>query len=246
MARPKSAKVYVRVGDRLFDFMWANIGPDGTVMMGFRFEGQQQVELVVDRCLGELRPPNIESPHHVSKPKISFHPSGHYKLDVQMGFNPCAIDRSTVIGPRLEEISAPRRMAELLFPETLPVAETAPTDRDIVLDATTAPRRPLICTISCMSSAKFVEIVAPETKVVDTSDWEFTHALTSGPHTWAWTLRTSPGHSKFPNRFIIGLLGEVRWGQHRLWRYVTSTWYGRAASAVLCPVFAWARRTARH
>lgn len=214
-------------------------------MMGFRFEGRQQIELVIDRFLGELRPPHIETPHLVSEPKISFHSSGHYKLDVQMGLNPRAIDRSTVIGPRLEEIAAPRRMAELLFPETLPVAETVPTNRDIVLDATTAPRRPLICTISCMSDARFPDIVAPGAKVVDTSDWEFTHALTSGTHTWAWTLRTSPEHTAYPNRFIIGLLGEVRWGQHRIWRYLTSSWCGRAASAVLCPVFAWVRRTAR-
>lgn len=212
-ARPKSAKIYVRVGDQTFDFMWANVGADGTVMMGFQFEGRQQIELVADRALGELRPPAIEAPHLVSKPKISFHSSGYYKLDVQMGLIPNAIDRSTVIGPPLREIVEPRRMAELLFPETLPIAQACPTERDIVLDGTTAPRRPLICTISCMADEKFEEVVAPGVRVVDTSDWEFTHGLTSGTHTWTWTLRTSPGHAVYPNRFITGLLGEVRWGQ---------------------------------
>ncbi|MEX1203619.1 MAG: hypothetical protein WEB85_00050 [Dongiaceae bacterium] len=213
MARPKSAKVYVRVGDRLFDFMWANVGPDDTVMMGLRFQGDGQIELVIDPALGELRPPNIEAPHVVSRPKISFHRSGQYKLDVQMGLNSCAIDRSTVIGPRFEDIVAPRRMAELLFPETLPVAETAPTNRDIILDATAAPRRPLICTISCMADAKFPGFVAPGVRAVDTSDWEVSQALTSGTHAWAWTLRTSARHTVYPNRFIVGLLGEVKWGQ---------------------------------
>ncbi len=56
-------------------------------------------------------------------------------------------------------------------------------------------------------------MVAPNVKVVGNSDWEFTHALTSGTHSWVWTLRTSPVHTEYPNRFIIGLLGEVRWGQ---------------------------------
>ena len=213
MARPKSAKIYVRVGEQVFDFMWANVGPDTTVMLGFQFEAQQQVELVGDRELGELRPPAIEAPHVVSKPKISFHPSGYYKLDVQMGRNPRAIDRSTVIGPRIEQIVEPRRMVEILLPEALPITQAGPTEADIVLDATTAPQAPLLCTISCMAEEQFKRLVAPDVKVVNTSTWEFTHALTSGAHIWAWTLRTAKGHDVFPNRFILGLLGDVRWGQ---------------------------------
>ena len=213
MARPKSARVYIRVEDRLFDFMWANVGPDGTVLMGLGFEGEQQIELVIDRDLGELRPPNIQAPRLVRKPKISFHSSGHYKLDVQMGLDPNALDRSTVVGPRLEEITGPRRMLELLLPAQLPIARECPSERDIVLDATTAPRTPLVCTVSCVSDARFPEMVAPNVRIVDNSDWEFTHGLTSGTHTWAWTLRTSPVHTEFSDRFIIHLLGEVRWGQ---------------------------------
>lgn len=243
--RPKSAKILIRVDNNLYEFMWVNIGPDDSVMMGFQFEGQQQVELVIDGALGELRPPYIHAPKLVSKPKISFHSSGQYKLDVLMGQHKCAVDRSTVVGPKLRDIIEPRRMAEILLPDALYPARSPPTERDIVLEATTAPALPLICTISCMAEDNFPDIVADGVRVVDTSNWEATNALTSGTHVWAWTLRTSPGHTVYPHRFIIGLLGDVKWGQTGGLRYLTSRWFGRAASAVLCPMVEWARRTAR-
>jgi len=35
--------------------MWADIATDGTVVVGFRFPGYSEVELVLDKELGELR-----------------------------------------------------------------------------------------------------------------------------------------------------------------------------------------------
>lgn len=212
MAKPKSAKIYIRVEDRLYDFMWANVMADESVVMGLRFEGQQQIELVAEHD-GQRRPPQIEAPRIVCHPKISFHRSGHYKLDAKVGLTPSLVDRSTVIGPRLEDIDEPRRMLEVLLPEVLPVASKDITDRDIILDASTAPRQPLACTISCMSEREFHRVMDANAKFVDTSSWEFVHALKSERHVWVWALRTSPGHTNYPNRFIIGLLGEVKWGK---------------------------------
>ena len=139
MAKPKSAKVYIRVGDCLFDFMWANVISDGSVIMGLRFQGQQHIEVVAERDR-QLRPPQIEALRIVCHPKISFHPSGHYKLDAQVGLTATSIDRATVTGPRFENIDEPCRMLEVLLPEVLPVASKGIADRDIILDATTAPR----------------------------------------------------------------------------------------------------------
>lgn len=212
MAQPKSAKIYIRVEDRLFDFMWANVTPDSSIIMGLRFEGQQQIELIAESNR-QLRPPQIEAPRVVCHPKISFHPSGHYKLDAQVGLTPTSVDRSTVIGPRLEDIDDPRRMLEVLLPEVLPFASKVITDRDIVLDATTSPRQPLACTISCMSKQQLYRIIDSQAKFVDTSTWEFFHALENETHAWVWTLRTSSEHIHYPNRFVIGLLGEVKWGK---------------------------------
>jgi hypothetical protein len=212
VSRPKSSKIYVRVGERLFDFMWFDIIADGSILMGLRFKGHNQIELVSERD-GQLRPPQIEAPLVVSQPKISFHPSGHYKLDASMGKVPNAMDRSTVVGPRLQDIAEPRRMLELLLPQRLPVAQRQPTIRDIVLDASTAPHCPLACTVSCMSTSHYQCIVSSDTRFVDTSTWEFTHALEHGAQAWTWTLRTSIEATAYPNRFILGLLGQVKWGR---------------------------------
>jgi len=212
MAKPKSAKVYIRVGDCLFDFMWANVISDGSVIMGLRFQGQQQIEVVAERDR-QLRPPQIEALRIVCHPKISFHPSGHYKLDAQVGLTATSIDRATVTGPRFENIDEPCRMLEVLLPEVLPVASKGIADRDIILDATTAPRQPLVCTISCMSKQQFHHVMDSNSKFVDTSTWEFVHALENESHIWVWTLRTSQEQTIYPNRFIIGLLGEIKWGK---------------------------------
>jgi hypothetical protein len=187
--------------------------PDGSVIMGLRFEAQQQIELVVGEQDGTLRPPDIEAPKIVCHPKVSFHPSGHYKLDAQVGLTSTTIDRATVIGPRLQEIDEPRRMLEILVPPLLPKASKPLTDTDIVLDATTAPRTPLSCTISCMSEQQFQRVMSSNCRFVDTSTWEFIQALANESHVWVWTLRTSAEQTIYPNRFILGLLGEVKWGQ---------------------------------
>jgi hypothetical protein len=42
--------------------------------------------------------------------KFSFHPSGHFKMTALLGDAEDAIDRATVVGPRLEEIVGPERM----------------------------------------------------------------------------------------------------------------------------------------
>lgn len=212
MAQPKSAKVYIRVEDRLFDFMWANVMPDGSVVMGLCFKGRQQIELVAERDR-QLRPPRIEAPRIVCYPKISFHPSGRYKLDAQVGLTSTSVDRSTIIGPRLEHIDEPRRMLEVLLPKVLPIASKATTNRDIIIDATTAPRQPLACTISCMSERWFQRVMEANTKFVDTSTWEFIYALTNESHVWVWTFRTTQEQTVYPNRFIISLLGEIKWGK---------------------------------
>ena len=210
--KPKSAKIYLRVEDRFFDFMWANVMPDGSVIMGLRFEAQQQIELVSEQH-GSEAPPVIEAPKIVCHPKISFHPSGHYKLDARVGLTLTSIDRATVMGPRLIDIDRPRRMLEILLPKNLPRASAPITDRDIVLNATTAPRAPFICTVSCMSEPQFNHVISANGKFVNTSTWEFTNAFANQSHRWVWKLRTSAEQTIFPSRFIVALLGEIKWGK---------------------------------
>lgn len=196
--------------------MWANVGPDGSVMIGFPSKGKQQVVSAIDEKLGELRPPTVIKEEVIGRFKINFHPSGQVKVTAKMGRTADAIDRATVEGPRLADISDPRRMVELLLPKELPLSTGRATELDIILDATSAPDMPLRCTISCMSPAKLEEHIGRGSKFVDTSIWEAVHALASEKHAWVWTLRTSQNDYIYPDRFFILLIGTVKWGKPSL------------------------------
>jgi hypothetical protein len=215
MTRPKHCRIYVKRGDEFFDFMWADVTADGSVTMGFVFPGSSKVEFVLDRELGELRQPQLITTKVIGHPKLTFHASGHYKLTAQMGKSQDAIDRVTVLGPKLAEIIEPRRMSEILLPNTLPRAKKLVSENDIALDASTAPPGPLRCVISCMSRQRFEKVIANGSKIVNTSIWEFIHALETVDQVWSWVLRRSANDSLYPNRFFIFLAGDVKWGQQQ-------------------------------
>lgn len=212
MPRRRSSKILIKRRGRLFAFMWADMTTDGSVMMGFSFDGSQAVELVLDKELGALRPPALITTECVGRPKLTFHPSGQFKLTAQMGKGSDAVDRATVLGPRLADIVEPRRMLEVLLPNRLPASADQPSDRDIVLDATTSPDQPLRCTISCVACDKFDQVLAGGTRWVGTSLWEAVHALRNNCHAWVWTLRASQNDVLYPDRLHMFLEGAVKWG----------------------------------
>ena len=212
MARPKSSKIFIQTQEGLTEFMWANMTADGTIILGFPWEGKQLVELVMNNE-EHLHPKDIVIKEVIGKPKISFHPSGQFKLTALMGKSESAIDRVTVNGPQLSDISGPERMVEILIPKQLPKTNIFPTSKDIVLDATTAPKQPFRCTIFCASAAKTEEVLKSDNAFVDTSSWEFIHALQNETHAWIWILRTSRNDNVYVNGIKIVLLGPVKWGK---------------------------------
>jgi hypothetical protein len=193
--------------------MWANVGPDSTVMMGFKERGSEKLNFILDKDLGQLKTGDIQVGECLNRSKISFHKSGHYKLSTCVGLGPSSIDRCTVIGTPLAEIEEPRRMMEIIIPKELRTTNNQPRERDIVLEAAQFPNRPLCCTISCMSHKKFHEIMESKVLFVDTSEAEFTRALDSGEHVWTWTLRVSRENKIAPDHFHYFLFGEMRWGK---------------------------------
>jgi len=215
MARAKHCRIFVKKEQQLLDFMWADVSVDGTVVMGLRFPGHSEVELVLDKELGELRPPQVITTQVVGQPKLSFHATGHYKLTAPMGKDHNSMDRATVVGPKLSDIDEPRRMAEILLPLNLPIAAKQITENDISLEITKAPPGPLRCVISCMSKKHFESIIAEGARFVDTSIWEFVHALENGEQVWSWVMRRSANDTEYPNRFLIFLAGDVKWGQQQ-------------------------------
>jgi len=181
--------------------------------MGLTQEGEGNVELVLDPELGELRPHDIVAPQSIGALKLSFHATGQYKLSGQMGRDQCSLDRATVTGPRLADISEPRRMAEFFIPAQLPRASRAFTENDIALDISDAPPPPYRCLVSCMPTERFERHIADGSRFVDTSLWESTHALTTGPQVWVWTFRKSLNDREIPPHFIAFLPGFPRWGR---------------------------------
>jgi hypothetical protein len=193
--------------------MWATMGGDGSVMMGFSYDGSQAVELVLDEELGALRPPAVITTESVGRSKISFHASGQFKLVAEIGKSLDAVDRATVNGPRLVDIVEPRRMVELLLPSKLPLFTDQPADCDIVLDGTSSPDRPLRCSISCVGADRFEQLLVAGTKWGGTSIWEAVQALKNNTHVWVWTLRVSQKDVVYPDSIHLFLEGPVKWGR---------------------------------
>ena len=86
MARPKSSKIFIKVKDSICDFMWANIGPDDSVMLGFFAEGDEKTLLILSEN-GEIRSDRIQHGESLPNPKINFHTSGICKLTTRIGKN---------------------------------------------------------------------------------------------------------------------------------------------------------------
>jgi hypothetical protein len=209
----KHSRIFVKSGDSLFDFMWADVSADGSVIIGLTQDGDGGIELVLDPELGELRPQDIVAPTSVGALKLSFHATGQYKLTARMGKDQCSLDRATVTGPRLIDILEPRRMAEFLLPAQLPRATKGVSENDIALDVSEAPPPPHRCVVSCMPLERFERHIAGGAPFVDTSEWESTHALVTGSQAWVWTFRKSRNDRETPPRFIAFVHGFPKWGQ---------------------------------
>lgn len=212
MPKQKSTKVFLKNGDSEKVFMWAIVGSDGSVMMGFPWETNEDLALVMDEDLGDLKREDVVTQGYTGKSKITFHKSGHFKLQSRMGKTKTAMDRITVKGPSFKEITLPVRLAELLLPESLPDSNYKPTERDIIINVTDEERLPTRCTISCVSNEEFKKLNMENKKVVDTSTWEVSQALENALHTWMWTFRRSKNDSKYADKVYVTLLGSPKWG----------------------------------
>lgn len=211
----KHSRVFIKSGNDLAYFMWTQFETSGDVYMGLTAEGSGSLELVFDPNLGRLRPENVVAPQSFENLKISFHATGKYKLSGLMGLNKDSLDRVSVTGPRLADISEPRMMAEILLPTHLPRATRNPSEHDITLDISPGPPPPHRCAIFCMPMQRYEEVLQGTTKLVDTSEWECTDAFTDGLQVWAWSIRKSKNDNVPPLRYLVYFPGIPKWGQPR-------------------------------
>ncbi len=212
MARLRSSRIFIRLPEGLCDFLWINVMPDSSVVLGAAYQGKQTVNLVVDPEYGELRPKDLVIEEAWENPKITFHTSGQYKITAKVGLSEESIDRCTVVGQRLDSIER-RRMAEILVPNGLTLSDRKKSDRDIELDATAFPKQPLRCTLWCCKKELFTEFMANPKQVVDTSLYEHTNALELESKAWVFTLRTIGSDIVLNDKFYFHLPGRMKWGQ---------------------------------
>lgn len=212
MAKKKSPRVFIKKGVTFAKFLYAQEASDGSVIIGYPVKMRAGIQFVSDRHLGELRPPDLHvEESEVESAKISFHSSGHYKLTSKVGRTKETMDRATVIGKKLSEIDKPERMAEFLIPLHIPVTGVPVENRDIILDATDAPERPLRCSLFCMSHKEFELFQQQRRRIVDTSVWETWEAIENGTHVWLFALRCSKDEEVYSTGGVF-VFGEMKWG----------------------------------
>jgi hypothetical protein len=190
-------------------FMSAWVRKDGTVCMGFPGKWREWVEVVSDPDFGEIRPPTTFTEESDRDFKISFHPTGEYKLHAKMGKPTESSDRVTIVGPRFGEIASPRRMVEILLPRTLAAMSCEPSGADIIFEPKNQPQTPLRCTVICMDRRHFEDLTRP---FVDDSIWEAENALESDTLVWVWVLRASRQDEIYPDYLRVFLYGKPKWG----------------------------------
>lgn len=62
-----------------------------------------------------------------------------------------------------------------------------------------------------MAKGRLAPISEKNGRFVDTSLWEFIHALENDTHEWVWALRASKNDEVYPDGVVIFLFGPVKW-----------------------------------
>lgn len=204
----KHCRIFIKRGSAIGYFMWVDCNEDESVYLGFPWTGTEELTYVggkdskaIDGLIMERRE---------GKSKISFHASGHYKLESRVGSAPESVDRITVTGPPLSAIRSPRLMAELLLPRTIPQIEKKPGGNDLIVDLSPLPDRPLRCSIFCVPRGQPERL---NSQFVDTSSHELVLPLENELHYWVWVFRLSYDDTEHAPKLFIALPGAPKFGQ---------------------------------
>lgn len=213
--KKKKKKVLVRYAGILKLFMWARVTADGSVLMGFPWDTEESVEEVTDIGRRKINKVEFITKTCAERSKISFHPSGHIKVNARMGSSADAIDRATVVGTKFEKIVELQHLAEILLPKDLPdsPSKCALTDNDILIDIPVAvDDKPTRCTISCVSNEEYRKIDTTEMLLED-SEWESVQEFKVDTLVWLWIVRKSKNDKVNTDILTVHLLGKPKWGR---------------------------------
>lgn len=212
MAKFHSSKIFINHSNGLCDFLWANMSSDGSVIIGFSERGNETTHAIFDKERGELRPNDFKESVPIPNPKITFHPTGKYKLTTRIGLTEDSVDRCTVLGTPFINIIEPILLMEVLIPNKLRISTKQMGERDISLDASKFPQKPWRCSIFCMPKEHFYQVVEKKLPFMSTSGIEATHALESDNLCFSFTLRVSQKDKIFPDKYYFFIPGEIKWG----------------------------------
>lgn len=193
--------------------MWAALAADQSIVIGLVNIDSVIVKDIFAPIHGHLHEGDLYKKEGDVVSKFSFHVSGYYKGEGSVGIDPTSLDRPTIKGLPLHEITEPKRMLEILLPKNLCRSKHLRKQDDLVLSLNPGPQIPLRCAVTCMSLSKFKSINWHNAHILENSTWETHDALSTNTHAWVWTLGQCTTDSKFPSDFYVALIGEVRWGR---------------------------------
>lgn len=213
MAKKNQRRIFLRDGEQLYKFMWADLTTDDSVVLGLSSTAKGEISDVYAPIHGQLSGTDFHRAEGDVPAKFTFHPTGIYKGEGGIGLNPNALDRPSIVGPPLSEILEPKRMLEILLPKSLCCAEHDPREDDLVLNFNSDPKVPLRCAITCMAISKYYTIHWENIQILEGSFWETHDALASDTHAWVWTIGQCHSERSIPPDFLVALLGSIRWGR---------------------------------
>jgi len=213
MAKKKQRRIFLRDGEQLYQFMWADLKTDGSVVLGLSCVTKGEISGVFAPSQGRLSGEDLHQAEGDVAAKFTFHSSGIYKGEGCIGIDPSARDRPTIDGPPLSEILEPQRMLEILLPKMLCRAEHDPREDDLVLSFNSNPLASLRCAITCMAISKYQAIHWESIRILENSIWETHDALASDTNAWVWTIGQCRRDCSIPPDFLVALLGSNRWGR---------------------------------
>lgn len=101
MAKKNQRRIFLRDGEQLYKFMWADLTTDDSVVLGLSSTAKGEISDVYAPIHGQLSGTDFHRAEGDVPAKFTFHPTGIYKGEGSIGLNPNALDRPSIVGPPL-------------------------------------------------------------------------------------------------------------------------------------------------
>ncbi|MDY6906112.1 MAG: hypothetical protein SWH61_15675 [Thermodesulfobacteriota bacterium] len=208
MSKPKNARVYIIEGKHFYDFLWGDVGEDGSVYLGLTGTGRQTVEqITVGRDFNKGQEDMIFHPYF-GPHKVSFHSSGRYTLSNLVEDKADVKYRLVAHGTPLTEIQSPTRMMDVIMPVAqLKLSNKSPADIYIELEGCFENCTHICCTVYCMSESELPTFGEGCVSIIRGSTWESKNAFVSGTKIWAFILHDAVSESTKLDRSLISING---------------------------------------